>query len=76
MLVNLDSTAEEAKAFLSKTPAPGVVLYAPGGPEGKLAADYGVLALPSVFLVGKDGKVLSRSAQVNSLEEEIKRLAK
>jgi hypothetical protein len=74
--VNLDSTPEEAKTFLSKNPAPGVHLYQPGGLEGKLATQYGVLVLPSMFIVGKDGKCLSRNAQIGTIEEEIKKHVK
>src|SRR5262249_17839829 len=44
--VNLDNTPEEAKAFLSKSPAPGVHLYQPGGLDSKLATYYGVQVLP------------------------------
>jgi hypothetical protein len=71
--INLDSSADEAKAFLAKNPALGTHLYQPGGLESKLATQYGVMVLPSVFLVGKDGKCLSKSAQVNNVEDEIKK---
>lgn len=74
--VNLDSTAEEASKFLARSPAPGVHLHQPGGLEGKLATEYGVMVLPNLFLVGKDGKVASKSVQLSSLEEEVKKLLK
>jgi hypothetical protein len=74
--VNLDSTPEEAKSFLSKNPAPGVHLYQAGGLEGKMATQYGVLVLPAMFIVGKDGKCLSRNAQIGTVEEEIKKHVK
>jgi hypothetical protein len=67
------SALEEAKSFLSKNPAPGVHLYQSGGLEGKMATQYGVLVLPAMFIVGKDGKCLSRNAQIGTLEEEIKK---
>lgn len=73
LAINLDATAEEAKDFLTKNPAPGVQLYQQGGLESKLASQYGVMVLPSVFVVGKDGKCISKSSQVNSLEDEIKK---
>jgi hypothetical protein len=76
LCVNLDSSAKEAKDFLSKNPAPGVHLYQAGGLEGKLATQYGVLVLPSLFIVGKDGKCLSRSAQISTIDEEIKKHVK
>ncbi|MFM7148809.1 MAG: hypothetical protein ACKO23_03105, partial [Gemmataceae bacterium] len=48
-------------------------LHMPGGLESKLATQYGVMVLPSTFLVGKDGKCISKSVQVGSLEDEIKK---
>jgi hypothetical protein len=74
--VNLDNTPEEAKAFLAKNPAPGAHLYQAGGLEGKMATQYGVLVLPAMFVVGKDGKCLSRNAQIGTIEEEIKKQLK
>lgn len=73
LCVNLDATADEAKAFLTKNPAPGTQLHTPGGLESKLATQYGVMVLPSLFVVGKDGKCVSKSAQVSSLEDEVKK---
>ena len=73
---NLDNTADEAKRFLAKTPGPGTHLHQPGGLEGKLATDYGVMVLPQLFLLDKEGKVVNRNAQVSTLEDEIKKLLK
>jgi hypothetical protein len=74
--VNLDAQAADAQAFLGRTPAPGIHLYQDKGMDGKLATDYGVLLPPTMFLVGKDGKVVSRNIQVGNLDEEIKKLTK
>jgi thiol-disulfide isomerase/thioredoxin len=74
--VNLDNTAEEAKSFLDRSPSPGVQLFQPGGLESPLAKQYGIMVLPNLFLVGKDGKVVSRTVQMSNLEEEIKKLLK
>ncbi len=71
--VNLDSTSKEAADFLKKAGAPGTHLYQDGGMDSKYAVDYGVMMLPNLFLVGKDGKVVSRTLQVSTLEEEIKK---
>jgi hypothetical protein len=76
LCVNLDSSAEEARKAVTKLAAPGTHLYQAGGLEGKLATDYGILGLPNLFLVGKDGKVLSRSLQINNLEDEIRKQLK
>jgi Thioredoxin-like len=74
--VNLDNTPKEATDFLAHAPAVGVHLYQSGGLESKLATDYGIMVLPNLFLVGKDGKVVSRSVQINNLEDEVKKLLK
>jgi thiol-disulfide isomerase/thioredoxin len=72
--VNLDNTVEEANAYLQRSPAPGIQLFQPGGLESPLATQYGVMVLPNLFLVDKDGKCLSRNIQqVSGLEEEIKK---
>jgi hypothetical protein len=76
LCINLDSTAKEAKDFLSKNPAPGVHLYQAGGLEGKMATQYGIMVLPSLFVVGRDGKCLSKSAQISTIDEEIKKFVK
>lgn len=73
--VNLDSSPQEALRYLQGNPAPGTHLHqAPGGLESPLAVNYGVMVLPNLFLVGRDGKVVSRSVQVGGLEDEVKKL--
>jgi len=71
--VNLDNTAAEANAFLQRSPAPGVQIFQPGGLDSPMAAQYGIMVLPNLFLVDKDGKVVSRTVQVGNLEEELKK---
>jgi thiol-disulfide isomerase/thioredoxin len=74
--INLDTTEAEARTFLKTSSAPGTHLFQPGGLESPLATSFGVLGLPNLFLVGKDGKVISRTIQVNGLEDEIKKQLK
>jgi thiol-disulfide isomerase/thioredoxin len=74
--VNLDNTADEAKSYLSKSPAPGTHLHQDGGLESKMATDYGIQVLPTIFVIGKDGKVVSRNGQIANLEDEVKKLVK
>ena len=42
--------------------------------ESPLAVQYGVMVLPNLFLVGRDGKVVSHTVQMSGLEDEIKKL--
>jgi AhpC/TSA family len=71
--VNLDNTAAEAAAFLQRSPSPSVQIFQPGGLESPQAIQYGVMVLPNLFLVDKEGKVASRTVQVGNLEEELKK---
>ena len=71
--VNLDGTPKEARDFLATAPPVGVHLYQSGGMESKLATDYGIMVLPNLIVVGKDGKVVNRNVQINTLDEEVKK---
>jgi hypothetical protein len=72
--VNLDNNASDAVNFLQQNRIDAVNLFQPGALDSPLAVKYGVLVLPNLFLVGKDGKVISHSVQINGLEDEIKKL--
>jgi len=74
--VNLDDQREDAEKFLATTPLPATHLF-PSGPQkglnNALATHYGITGLPMMFLVGKDGRVLSRTVQIGNLEEAVKK---
>jgi thiol-disulfide isomerase/thioredoxin len=53
--VNVDKTRDAADAFLEKLPAPFAIAY---DPDGKTAEAFHVSAMPSSFLIGRDGTVL------------------
>lgn len=74
--INSDDSQAEAESFLRRVVAPGYQLFAAGGMENPLAAYYGIIVFPNVFLVGPDGRVLSRTVEVNGLEEELKKVMK
>jgi thiol-disulfide isomerase/thioredoxin len=76
--VNLDDTADQAIAHLKTSPVKGVHLYQPppkntGGMSSPLALQYGINGLPTVFLIARDGRVLTRAMQVSDLENELKK---
>lgn len=70
--VNLDNGPAEA----GRPQVPGIQLAHPGGLDSPMASQYGIMVLPQMFLVGKDGKVVSRTIQLANLEEEVKKLTK
>lgn len=57
--VNLDKRRDLAEAFLAKYPAGFPVAF---DAEGRTAEAYGVRAMPTSVLVGRDGKVLATHA--------------
>ncbi|MCI0459492.1 MAG: redoxin domain-containing protein [Gemmataceae bacterium] len=75
--VNLDERAEDAQKCLQSNALTAPHLFQASenaaGMGSPLATQYGIMGLPTVFLVGKDGNVISRTLQVNSLEEAVKK---
>lgn len=76
--VNVDAERKLADEFLAETPANFPVIY---DPEGKLAAQWQLVGMPSSYLIGPDGNVISRhvgfrSESPEKYEAEIRRLLK
>ncbi len=76
--ISLDETKERATAAIQAAQLPGVHLHAPGGLDrSPLAVAYGVQMVPHLMLVGKDGKVTNRGAQISpAMKDELEKLAK
>ncbi len=78
--VNLDTQAKDAMTALRATPVSGIHLHSPGNPEtgteSPLGTQYGIFVLPNTFLIGADGKVINRNAQVPTLDDDLKKLFK
>jgi len=73
--INLDHDAKVASQTVDAQKIPGTHLFAPGGLDGSpLATNYGILVVPHLFVVGKDGKVTNRSAQAATVEDDVKKL--
>jgi thiol-disulfide isomerase/thioredoxin len=76
--ISLDDTPDQAVAYLKSSPVKGIQLYQPapkgaGGMSSPLALQYGINGLPTVFLIGRDGRVVNRAMQVSDLENELKK---
>ena len=74
LAINVDEDQADAEAFVRKHNPPGYQLYAGGGLDGPVATAYGLFAFPEMFLVGPDGKVISKSLHLSTVEEELKKL--
>jgi TolA-binding protein len=72
--INLDDEQTQAEPFARQNPQCWH-LFA-GGQDGPLATHYGIVAPPNLFLIGRDGKVISRTLDISGLEEEVKKAVK
>ncbi len=53
--INVDAKTDDARSFLSATPASFVIAF---DPNGTAPRNYGIKGMPSSVLIGPDGKVL------------------
>jgi thiol-disulfide isomerase/thioredoxin len=74
--VNLDNDSESLVKYLRSNPLPWRQLYEPGGLESRLAAEMGIMTLPQMILVGKDGRVVNRNLHISELTGELGRVLK
>jgi thiol-disulfide isomerase/thioredoxin len=76
--VSLDEERAELEAFLEEERLPWPQLYPPkdqaNGWENPLTRKYGISGIPTVFLIGKDGKLVSTSLRGPKLEQRIRDL--
>ena len=70
--VSMDASPQDAVKAINDAQLPGQHLFQQGG---GLATQFGVMG-PHVFLVGKDGKVANKNAQVPLLADEVEKLLK
>jgi hypothetical protein len=77
-LVNVcvDETAAKASEAVRKTNAPGTHLYQAGNNNSAnpLSVQFGIQILPTVFVVGTDGRVTNNAVQVSDVETELRKL--
>jgi TolA-binding protein/peroxiredoxin len=72
--VSLDSDKAEVMKYVQSAGIPWPVVYEPGGLDSTLALQYGILALPTQFLVDAKGQVVSRTVHITMLEDELTKL--
>jgi tRNA A-37 threonylcarbamoyl transferase component Bud32 len=72
--VNLDDRADDVREFVSRARFPGIHLHQAGGLESNLAASCGILMVPTVFVIDREGKMAIRKIQIHELSEELRRL--
>lgn len=74
--VNLDVNSQPVGPYIAKHKITWPQIHEPGGLESPPAQEYGVVLQPTMILVGRDGKVISRSTTVADLRESLPGLLK
>lgn len=71
--ISLDRSREQLEAFLKEKQIPWTILYK-DEERSPTIAYYGVMAIPAMILVDKDGKVVSTRARGEQLRTELEKL--
>jgi thiol-disulfide isomerase/thioredoxin len=72
--VALDGDKAKLVKFLQAKPLAWPQLHEPGGLDSRLAEEFGVMALPTMVLVGADGNVVDRNVTITGLEKKLDEL--
>lgn len=64
--ISLDNTAEDLQAFLKANPVSLPIIFEAGGMDGRLAQEFGIISLPTVFLIDDSGKVTNRLVRTSA----------
>jgi thiol-disulfide isomerase/thioredoxin len=74
--VNVDSPGAPIQQYITQYKVAWPQIHEPGGLQGTIAQQYGVITLPTMFLVDKTGKVVSASVTVDDLKKQVPELVK
>jgi hypothetical protein len=74
--VCLDASQAAAKKFLDDNRLPWKQLFEPGGIDGRLANEMGIMTIPLMVLVDRDGRVVNHNIQIPDLQAAIDGLQK
>ena len=69
--VSLDSAPADIVAVSTKFRTTWSTIYQPGVFESPLAREFGILNVPTVFLIGTDGKVISNGMSIDELKAKL-----
>jgi peroxiredoxin/TolA-binding protein len=64
--VSLDNEKGDLEAFIKEQQMTWPQIFEPGGIDSRLATEYGIISLPTMFLIDGQAKVLSRSLRTAS----------
>ena len=71
--VSLDTQADSVPPFIKDRKIPWSNIYQPGVFDSPLAQQYGILTAPTMFLIGRDGKVISTGISISDLKDGLRK---
>jgi thiol-disulfide isomerase/thioredoxin len=74
--VNLDTTTEPVEPYLRQHRVAWPQIHEPGGLDSGPGREFGIISVPTMFLVDKSGTVVSRSSSVAEVKEKLPELLK
>jgi thiol-disulfide isomerase/thioredoxin len=74
--VNVDTDGAPIQAYVDQHRLAWPSIHESGGLQSSIAVQYGVITLPTTFLVDKTGKVISSSTSVDDLKKQVPELLK
>jgi thiol-disulfide isomerase/thioredoxin len=69
--VALDTDKAALDDYLKSARIPWAQLHEPGGLDGRLANEMGILTMPTMLLIDEQGKVVNRSIHITELDGEL-----
>lgn len=72
--VSLDDSKEDVETFLETTEVPWIQTHEEARKGHPIADKYGIDAIPRMFLIGRDGKLISTNMRGESLETKVREI--
>lgn len=72
--VNLDSRRQDLMDYLAEHPLPWPQIFEQGGLDSRPANELGIITVPTMILIDRDGKVVRRAIDVAELDRELRKL--
>ena len=72
--IGVDNERADVDAFLKEYKVVWPQIFEAGGMDSRLSVEYGIISLPTMFLVDAQGKVVSRNLRASELEKQLEKL--
>jgi peroxiredoxin len=72
--VNVDNERSEVDAFIKKHRLTWPQIFEAGGMDSRLATDFCIISLPTLFLIDSQGKVVSRNLRAAEVDKQVEKL--